>query len=549
MTKIEVYDSIRDGSQSPGLDLKAYQKLRIAEAIGRLATPDSPVYEELGWPNSNPEDREVYSSLQMFHLGNVIPTVFGSTTKVGVEASKDDSIKSLIGTKKQGVEIATIFGKSDLLHVQHVLGTSKENNLDIIKHSVKALRRAGMKVFYDAEHFFDGFKRDPDYALSTLGMAAESGAERLVLCDTNGGCLPFEIREIVQRVRNYLNENRINVPLGIHAHNDSGVAVANSLEAILEGASQVQGCIVPIGERTGNANLASLIALMHYRFGDGEGARLIAKHGLEIPTLNVMALKEVSDFVYTVTGIKSNPWEPFVGDYAPLHTGGVHQDAERKHKGLYSAYDLSEIGNTPRGVVLGLQSGTAHVATAVEQILGKTVEKGHSKIRAIYRQVTDMSAKGYQIGFLRAEQELLICQNFGWRPPFRIRHWDAATRDVDGHTISTAYLELDVDGQTIDKVSSVQDNGPVDAMYVALQEGLKAVRPETGAIEIIGFNVSLAREEGAKSPVRVYFEFGTPEMRWGCVGVGRNILAAAKESLEKGFNYPSLVESGMIQQY
>jgi len=551
MEQIELYDTVRDGFQSPDLQGKpyAYQKLRIAEGLGMLGTSDAPIYEELGWPSSNPEDAQVYEQLHLYNLGNVIPAVFGSTRKVGTTATEDDSTQTLIRTKQFGVNIATIFGKSDPKHVKHALKTTLDDNLEIIADTVKELKRAGMKVFYDAEHFFDGFKRDPDYALSTLRVAAESGAERLVLCDTNGACLPFEIREIVQQVKNYLRENGINTAIGIHAHDDGGLGVANSLEGILAGASQVHGCVIPIGERTGNANLTSIAGLMHYRLREGAGAMQIAEHGFKVPNLNYTALKALSDFVYTVAEIKPNPREPFVGDYAALHTGGVHQDAENKSKGLYSTFNLKEIGNDPKRVVLGLQSGTSHIVIAVEQILGLKIDKKDPRINAIYREVTDMTAKGYHIGFLQAEQELLICQHFGWQPPFEVKHLNTYSNEADGHTISTAFLELNVAGNTITREKSVQDNGTVDAMYVAMQEGLTSLMPAARDIEVVGFNVSLAKDEGAASPVRVYFELGTPERRWGCVGVARNMQTAAKEALVKGINYYFLRQTDMVQSH
>ncbi len=536
MTTVQICDTIRDGSQTVGLNVKAHEKLRVAQAMGKLAI--SEIFEELAWRNSNDEDVKVYEELPLYDLGNVTPVAFGSTRKVGVNAAEDATITSIIETIKYGIRHAAVFGKCDTLHVTEVLNTTLEDNRDnVVPDSIKTLRAAGLSVFFDAEHYFDGFRRNSDYALSVVTSAARAGAETIVLCDTNGRNTYFGIGEIVRKTKQHLADQGLNVGLGIHTHNDGDLAVANTLEAILNGAVQVQGCIIPIGERAGNANLASVISWMNYGRNDTYFLRRMQEAGMEWPNLHFLALKEVSDFVYMVTGVPPNPSQPFVGRNVGLHTAGVHQDAERKRKGLYTAFDLSEIGNTPGQTVLGLQSGTAHIATIVERFLGYSVPKKDPRILEILKQVKTMSRMGYQIGLLDAEQELLVNLNYGWKPPFSINRWKADSQGQGQVHGSSAELELQVNGDTVKASKNVKQNGPVDAMYMALLDGLETLHPEARNIKVVGFNVSLAEYDGAASSVRVFFEFGTPEMRWACVGVSNNILKAAQEALWKGVNY------------
>ncbi|MBI3033627.1 hypothetical protein HYY72_00515 [Candidatus Woesearchaeota archaeon] len=480
-------NSTRDCAQTPELDLQAWQKLRIAQAMGRLATGRDPIFEETGWPNSNAEDLQAYRELPNYELRNVIPVVFGSTRKVGVHALDDLTIISLLQTMAYGVKTAAIFGKSDPEHVRYALGTTLEDNLGIVQDSVSALKAAEMEVIFDAEHFFDGFNKDPNYAAEVVSMAARAGASTIALCDTNGKNLYFAVGAITREVINRLRTEGFNVPVGIHVHNDGELAVANSLEALLNGASHFQGVINGKGERAGNANLKTLMGWMLYG----------------------------------------------------KHTAGVHQDAENKRKGLYTAFNLSLVGNDGDNIVLGLQSGASHIVVLVEKILGHKPSKKDPRVVSILNMVKSMSSRGYQIGFIDAEQELMVHTAYGWQPPFRINGFRTETNRYDGHTDSTARVNLEVNGTSTELERRVQENGEVNALYSAMIDGVRQVYGKAGDIEVIGFS-SVSKQHGPNATVRTYFEFGMGDLRWGCVGVSTNLVNSAAEALEKGINYALL---------
>lgn len=537
--RVQFLNSTRDCAQTPELDLQAWQKLRIAQAMGRLATGRDPIFEETGWPNSNAEDLQAYRELPNYELRNVIPVVFGSTRKVGVHALDDLTIISLLQTMAYGVKTAAIFGKSDPEHVRYALGTTLEDNLGIVQDSVSALKAAEMEVIFDAEHFFDGFNKDPNYAAEVVSMAARAGASTIVLCDTNGKNLYFTVGAITREVINRLRTEGFNVPVGIHVHNDGELAVANSLEALLNGASHFQGVINGKGERAGNANLKTLMGWMLYGRFDPYFVQRMKDAGLEFPDFNYAALAEVSEFAYTVMGLEQPPNDPFVGRHVGKHTAGVHQDAENKRKGLYTAFNLSLVGNDGDNIVLGLQSGASHIVVLVEKILGHKPSKKDPRVVSILNMVKSMSSRGYQIGFIDAEQELMVHTAYGWQPPFRINGFRTETNRYDGHTDSTARVNLEVNGTSTELERRVQENGEVNALYSAMIDGVRQVYGKAGDIEVIGFS-SVSKQHGPNATVRTYFEFGMGDLRWGCVGVSTNLVNSAAEALEKGINYALL---------
>ena len=533
--KFEFYDaSNRDGDQSCDVNLKPWQKIELALALDRLDC-DS-LYCEMGWEGSNPVDKQVFKLLKGVQFKHVTPTVFGSTRKAGIRPEQDKSLQSIV---QSGVKVATIFGKSNERHVHYELETTLEENLQMVHDSVSFLKSKGLTVFFDAEHFFDGFRRNPAYALSVLSTAAEAGAERLVLCDTNGGTLPNKMPFILGEVNKYLESRGIKTPIGIHCHNDYGNAVSNSVNAPFLGKiAHIQGCINGIGERSGNADLISIIANIMIGY-DADDWDYLSRHQIEKPNLELSLLKELSDFFYSVTGVRQNPRQPIAGSLADTDGGGVHRNATRKKAGLYRPFDLALVGNSNSTTAFSSQIGSAHILDVAER-LNYPANKNDLRIKAAMEEAKQMSAEGYNIRFLEAEQELLLMRHFGLGFPLSINYWHAATESRNGTIRSKSELCVLVSGRETKRCFEVEGNGPFNAMYTNLQDIVGRHLPSVREISLEGFSVSTVdgvKGKGPASPVRVYAEFRDGIGLWGTVGVSTNILEASLEALVKGFNY------------
>ena len=385
---VTIFDTtLRDGTQGEGVSLSVEDKLKIARKLDELGIQ----YIEGGWPGSNSKDVEFFERCKELDLKHAKITAFGSTRRKNTKAEDDPNLKSLV---ESGVEVATIFGKSWDFHVHTALNTTLEENLAMIYDSVRFLKEQGLEVIYDAEHFFDGYKNNPEYALQTLEQAEKAGADWLILCDTNGGCLPEEVSKIVAEVC-----SRFNTPIGIHAHNDCELAVANSLAAVQAGARQVQGTINGFGERCGNANLSSIIPNLQLKLN----YRCISDEQLA-------KLTEVSRYVNEIANIPMPVNQPYVGAAAFAHKGGIHVSAIMKHPRTYEHIQPEKVGNKQRVLVSEL-AGQSNMLFKAEQ-LGLDISKENPKTKEIIQQIKDLEHAGYQFDGADASLELLLRQAF-----------------------------------------------------------------------------------------------------------------------------------------
>lgn len=516
---IEIYDTtLRDGTQSEEIAFTVEDKLRISERLDDLGIH----YIEGGWPGSNPKDSEFFrrasSKKDGLKLKNAKLAAFGSTRRRGVAPEQD---RILAGLLKASTPVITIFGKSWDFHVRDALQVSLEENLELIFDSIQFLKSRVGEVIYDAEHFFDGFKENPEYAIKTIEAAREGGADRLVLCDTNGGTLPYEISDIVGAVR-----ERLTAPLGIHCHNDAEVAVANSLAAIRAGATQVHGTVNGIGERCGNANLVSVIP------------NLKLKMGMDCVTgEQLKKLREVSHFVDELANRKPFGNQAYVGDSAFAHKGGVHVSAILKNRKTYEHIEPEWIGNRRRVLVSDL-SGQANVVYKAKEF-GLELNPKDPSMKKIVHRVKEMENKGYQFEGAEASFEILMARALKkYRPFFKL----IGFRVVDQRTpksrspISEAHLQIEVDGKK--EITKATGVGPVHALDHALRKALERFYPAIKDVQLVDYKVRvLPAGKGTSSQVRVLIESRDKKGTWGTVGVSPNIIEASWEALVDALEY------------
>ncbi len=510
--ELKIFDTtLRDGGQSSDVNFGVRDKIEIAKSLDDFGVD----YIELGWPGSNPKDMECFLEASKLKLKKIV--AFGSTRRTKISAAEDPNLRAIVQSK---AKIACIFGKSWLQHVTKQLKTEPKENLKAIEESIKFLRGNGLKVFYDAEHFFDGFKDSKEYALECLKTAADASASCLMLCDTNGGTLPDELSEIIKKVKEFLKKNKINVELGIHAHNDSGVAVANSIAAVDLGVSYVQGTINGFGERAGNADLCQIAPIL----------RLKKKMRLN---LKLEKLTQLSNLVYTLANIKPDNHKPFVGKNAFSHKGGIHVDAIMKGAS-YEHINPELVGNK-RDIVLSDLSGKANIVEVLKKFNIKA-SKDDPRVKAMLEKLEVLEKKGYDIGDLKAEQFLLTNAFFGKKNEFfKIDTWKILSENRNGE-YSECVLTGSVGGKNREVVAPVK-GGPVDAVYSSLQKMIATNHKEIQSVQLINYKVMIAEDQGAESSVRVYIEFKNGKEEFGTVGVSPNILEASLEAIEKGFRY------------
>ena len=512
---IEIFDTtLRDGSQSSDVNLSVYDKLDIVRMLDDFGV----MYIELGWPGSNPKDIQCFKEVQSLRLKNSRIVAFGSTRRIGISSYDDSNLRAIIESK---TGVACIFGKTWVEHVKKQLKATPQQNLDSIRDSIEFLFRNGLEVIYDLEHFFDGFKDNKDYALECIKTACNAGVSTLVMCDTNGGTLTFEILEIVNAVQGFLKENKLLVRLGIHTHNDSGLAVANAIEAVKLGVTHVQGTINGIGERTGNADLCQIIPILKLKLGQNLGK------------IDVKKLTKLSRQVYTLTNLKPYDRQPYVGKNAFLHKGGVHVDAVMKGAS-YEHINPEEVGNS-RDIVLSDLSGRATIVEVAKKF-GYIVNKNDANVRAMLEKVESMEKAGYDIGTIRAEQYLLVEEFFGNRKlPFDVDGWEIISEHKNKDS-TTCKIFGTLKGDKLTETDSVI-GGPVDTSYKALQKLISKEYKEIYTVKLANYKVMMAEEKGAESTVRVYIEFNDGREEWACVGVNANIITASLTAIEKGFRY------------
>lgn len=516
---LEVYDTtLRDGAQAEDVSFSAEDKVRVAQKLDELGVH----FIEGGWPGANPKDIEFFRLIKTIPLKHAEVIAFGSTRKASNPVHKDPNLQALLAAETTTI---TLFGKTWSLHVTDALGISLATNLELIGDSIAYLRSEGRRVFYDAEHFFDGYKTNPDYALNTIRKAVEAGAERVILCDTNGGTMPWEIREICEIVR-----RECQVPLGIHAHNDCDMAVANSLVAIETGIVQVQGTINGIGERCGNANLCSIIPNLELK--------------MKRPALTdrLSHLKDVSGFVTEIANLMPNKHQPYVGDSAFAHKGGVHIHAVLKNPATYEHVDPAQVGNRQR-VLVSDYAGRSGLLDKIEDY-GIKLSKDHSKVDELVNTLKERESQGYQFEGAEGSFELLMRKAMGsHKPSFQLLGFRVIVekKQDDGAPLSEATVMIKV-GSEIEHTAAV-GAGPVDALDHALRKALDKFYPQLKEVKLLDYKVRvLAANKGTESKVRVLIESGDHKDKWGTVGVSENIIEASWQALADSIEYKLLAK-------
>lgn len=514
--KVKVYDvTLRDGTQGEDVSFSVEDKLRIARALDDLGVN----YIEGGWPGSNPRDAAFFDAIRKEKLAGARVSAFGSTRRAGIPASKDPSLKALV---RSGAPVACIFGKSWPLHVKKALGVSLEENLDFVHDTVRYLKKHFEEVFFDAEHFFDGYADNPDYALSVLESALSGGADALVLCDTNGGSVTSRIRRVVTTVR----ERFPDAEIGIHAHNDTEMAVANSVAAVEAGARQVQGTINGFGERCGNANLVSIIP------------NLQLKLGYEcVPSAKLRNLKETSRLIFELLNRAPDKRQPYVGDSAFAHKGGVHVSAVLKEARTYEHIEPGLVGNHRRVLVSDL-SGRSNILYKAKE-WGVDIDSKDPRAKELVDQLKDLEHGGYEFEGAEASFELLLEDLLHGRVrQFRLVGFRVIDekRHEDKEPVAEATIQIEVNGHV--EHTAAMGNGPVNALDAALRKALEKFFPEVGEIDLVDYKVRvLTGEHGTGSTVRVLIESSDGHHRWGTVGVSHNILEASYQALVDAIRY------------
>ena len=517
-TPLEIYDTtLRDGAQAEDVSFSVDDKVRIAQKLDELGIH----FIEGGWPGANPRDIEFFQAIRAIPLQHAKIVAFGSTRKANQSAGTDANLQALLAAE---TNIITLFGKSWTLHVTEALGTALETNLELIRDSIAYLCAHGKQVFYDAEHFFDGFKADPTYAMQTIQAAADGGAERIILCDTNGGTMPWEVQAIWAQVKPVCR-----IPLGIHAHNDTEMAVANTLVAVQQGARQVQGTINGIGERCGNVNLCSVLANLELKMntevlGDDR----------------IRQLRNVSNFVSEIANLLPNKRQPYVGDAAFAHKGGVHIHAVQKNARTYEHITPESVGNRQR-VLISDNTGRSGVVGKVEG-LGFSISKDHPHLQELLTRLKSLERDGYQYEGAEGSFELLVREAMEThRPSFELLGLRVIVekRHADEVPITEATVKVKVD-QIVEQTAA-EGAGPVNALDNALRKALEKFYPELREVRLLDYKVRvLAGSHGTGSKVRVLIESGDHKSTWGTVGVSENIIEASWQALADSIEYKLL---------
>ncbi len=516
MPGVSLYDTtLRDGTQGEGISLSADDKLKIAVKLDKMGIH----YVEGGWPGSNPKDMEFFRRIKDYSLAHAKITAFGSTRRPGIPVAKDASMQSILDA---GVQAACIFGKSWDFHVTHALKTTMEENLKMIGDSVTYLKSRGLEVIYDAEHFFDGYKNNPLYAMSTILAAQEAGADLICLCDTNGGSMPMEVQAIVTEVC-----ARLSTPVGMHAHNDCDLAVANSLIAVKAGAVQVQGTINGFGERCGNANLCSVIPNLALKMGI---ACLDPEH--------LPGLTELSRYVSELANMHPNTHQPFVGNSAFAHKGGIHVSALLKNPETYEHMRPELVGNVRRVLVSELSGMSNIIYKAEELALDVDFDHTNPETKQVLEQIKDLEHQGFQFEGAEASFELLLKKAFnGYHEPFRLEALRIILEKKEDHALhSEAVVKLRVGGEIVH--TAAEGNGPVNALDNALRKALESFYPAIRDMRLADYKVRvLDGNLGTGAQVRVLIETHDKHDTWGTVGVSENIIEASWQALVDSIAY------------
>ncbi len=519
-SRVQLYDTtLRDGAQRAGISFSVEDKLKIAKRLAEIGIH----FIEGGWPGSNPKDVEFFARARTLDLKRAALVAFGSTRRANIKAQEDPNLNAL---KESGTRVVTLVGKSWDLHVTDVLNTALEENLRMIADSIRYLKSGGQSVFFDAEHFFDGYKRNSKYALRTVEVAAEAGADCIVLCDTNGGALPGEVAAAVKAAK------KVGISLGIHVHNDGELAVANTLAAVQAGAIQVQGTINGYGERSGNANLCSIIPALKLKMGINC-----------ISDRNLARLTEVSRYVSELANIIPDPNLPYVGASAFTHKAGLHVSGMMRHGESYQHINPDLVGNRSQVLVSEL-SGLSNITYKARE-LGLDIPKGE-RAKAVLEQIKALEQQGFQYEGAEASFELLVRRTApDYRSPFELvdfmvvveKHRRApivSARQED--MLSEAMVKVRVGDKVIH--TAAEGNGPVNALDAALRKALLQFYPSLSAVKLMDYKVRILEEsDGTKSKVRVLIESSDGEHDWRTVGSSTNIMEASWVALADSLEY------------
>ena len=510
---LEIYDTtLRDGAQGVGISFSVSDKLRIAEHLDTLGVS----VIEGGWPGANPTDTEFFAAMRTHRLRNATLAAFGATRRPGTRPQDDLQLRTLLDSM---APIVTLVGKTWDRHVADVLRTTREENLAMIAESVRWLVDEGRRVMFDAEHFFDGHAGDPDYAIRCVAAAIEAGAERATLCDTNGGTLPDRIEAVVRDMT-----AQFGPVAGIHCHDDSGCAVANTLAAVRAGAVQVQGCINGYGERTGNANLCTLIPTLQLKMG------LQVVDDEQLRRLTIVA-RDVAEIANVSPPLSA----PYIGQAAFTHKGGQHIDAMSKAAYTYQHIDPSLVGNSRRSVV-SEQSGRRTVLEKAAAF-GVDLSDDHALARRVAEQVKQLEHRGHSFEGAEASFELLVHRARGNSAPFTLIDYITLVEQREGRSlVCEATIKVQV-GDTVVHTAA-EGNGPVNALDAALRKALTPSHPEIGTTQLFDYKVRvLDGRDGTAAGVRVLVESGDHHRRWSTVGCSTNIIEASWSALADAFEY------------
>jgi 2-isopropylmalate synthase len=517
---VRIYDTtLRDGSQAEDITFSVEDKIRIAQKLDELGIH----YIEGGWPGSNPRDLQFFEEIKRVPLSQAKMVAFGSTCRAGTLPQNDPNMKALT---EAGTEAVTIFGKTWDLHALEALNISLEQNLEIIHESVRFLKSRIPEVHFDAEHFFDGFKSNPQYALSVVKTAQDAKADWIVLCDTNGGTLPYEIQSMITEVK-----KKITTPLGIHVHNDTEMAVANTLLAVREGIRMIHGTINGYGERCGNANLCSIIPTLKLKMGINS-----------LSDDQLKKLREISRFVSEIANLPHPKYLPYVGDSAFAHKGGIHVSAIRKKSMMYEHVRPERVGNHQRVLISDL-SGESNVLYKASEFKIDIASKD-PKVRAILDDLKRLESEGFQFEGAEGSFEILIKKALGQHKRFfELMGFRVIVekKTEEEPPLSEATIMVRV-GDRIEHTAAV-GNGPVNALDHAIRKALDKFYPGLREVKLMDYKVRiLTSKDGTAAQTRVLIESGDGESKWGTVGVSENIIQASWQALVDAIDYKLLKE-------
>ncbi|HNQ87005.1 MAG TPA: citramalate synthase [Verrucomicrobiota bacterium] len=510
---IEIYDTtLRDGSQGEGINFSVADKLRIADRLDAFGVHTI----EGGWPGSNPRDIEFFAEAKRRRLRRAKLAAFGFTRKKGVMVENDPQVRLLL---EAATPVVTVVGKTWLLHVAEVLRVKPDENLGMIGDTIRFLKDHGRRVIYDAEHAFDGFRDEPEYAVATWQAAERAGADCVVLCDTNGGCLPSEVARVIAAAR-----GRLTVPVGIHTHNDCGLGVANAVAALELGAVHVQGTINGYGERTGNCNLTSLIPIIAFK---------LRKVG--VPPASLPKLRDLSQFVDEIANLRHDPRQPWVGATAFAHKGGIHVHAVDRVARSYEHIDPAAVGNTRRVLVSDL-SGRINVRLKARE-LGFDLEADTPQLKAILTRVKELENLGYEYEAAEASLALLVDRTLRDVPrPFTVLAYHVSMRRDGLEHVCEATVKVRVGDQDAHTVAD--GDGPVNALDGALRQALARFFPRLRKIRLTDYKVRILDSmTGTAAKTRVLIESSDGRREWGTVGVSENIIEASLQALVDSMEY------------